>query len=99
MTAPKKQEKSLAAFKQIYDPNVRVPSAIRAVLEVMIKEDGLEAWDYETAVAKRAGISTTQMGLFREEFDKHILSVKEPGRSEKRVWFADAKVAAKARGT
>ncbi len=97
-TPTKKPEKSLAAFKQLYDPNVRIPAQVKAGLESMIRDLGPEAWEYELDFAKRCAIGTAQIGAFREQFDKHNVIVRSSHRAEKRVWFGDAKIAAKARG-
>lgn len=88
--------KTLAEFKARFDRSVVVPNKIRAALAALAKE-GPEAWEYEGDIIKRAGISQSDMGLFREEFEKHVVLVRESGRSDRKVWFADAKVAAKVR--
>lgn len=93
----KKSEKTLASFRALFDPDVRIPAAINAALESLAKDGGPEAWEYEADFIKRAGISTSQIGVYREQFDKHIAVAREKGKSEKKAWFADSKVAAKAR--
>ncbi len=91
--------KTIADFRSAHDANVIVPNKIRAALAAMLKE-GTEQWDYEGDFIKRSGISTTQMGQFREQFLDHIVEAGGvgSGRSPKRVWFADPKVAKKIRG-
>lgn len=89
------KSKTLADFKAIHDPNVVVPSKIRKALEAMTK-NGPENWEYEGEFIRLAGISTTQMGAFRDQFVEHI--VETSGKQAKRVWFGSTKAAAKARG-
>jgi hypothetical protein len=90
--------KTLADFRAQHDPDVVVPNKIKAALASLAKE-GAEAWDYEMDFMKRAGISTTQVGAFREQFSDHVVEARTVGgKSPRKVWFADPKVAAKARG-
>lgn len=90
--------KTIADFRSAHDPNVIVPNKIRAALAAMLKE-GAEQWEYELEFIKRAGISNTQMGQFREQFADYVVeAAASSGRAGKRVWFADAKVAKKLRG-
>jgi hypothetical protein len=92
--------KTLADFRSAHDPNVIVPNKIRAAFAAMLKE-GAEQWDYEGDFTKRADISQTQLGAFRELFIDHIIEAPSgsAGRTGRRVWFADAKIAKKLRGT
>jgi hypothetical protein len=89
-----KQGRTLADFRAAHDKNVIVPSKIRAALAEMEKEHA-ENWSYEADLIKRAGISQTDMSMFRDQFAEHI--VETSGKTSKRVWFASAKVAAKVR--
>jgi hypothetical protein len=92
--------KTLADFKSKFDRDVVVPGKIKAALDGLRKE-GPEAWEYEGDFIKRAGLSQTDMGTYREQFEKHVVIAKEIGKSSsgagRRVWFADPKVAAKIR--
>lgn len=88
--------KTLVDFRAAHDKNVIIPSKIRAALAAMLKE-GPENFEYEADFLRRAGVSNTDIGMFRSQFEKgHIVEVG--GRKMKRVWFADPKVARKARG-
>jgi hypothetical protein len=90
--------KTIADFRTLHDMNVIVPNKIRAALESMLKE-GPEQWDYEGDFIKRAGISTTQVNQFRDQFTPHVIEAgRTNGRSGRRVWVADAKIAKKLRG-
>ncbi len=91
-----KKPNTLADFKAQFDQNVVVPNKIRAAFSAMLKESP-EAWEYEGDFIKRAGLSQTQIGAYREQFEKHVVVAKSSNRSDRKVWFADAKVAAKAR--
>lgn len=90
--------KTLADFRAIHDPNVTIPNKIRAALAAMRKV-GPEQWEYETEFMKLAGISTTQLAQFREQFSAHVIETQHhAGRSPRKVWFADPNAAKKARG-
>jgi hypothetical protein len=91
--------KTLADFKAAHDQDVIVPNKIRAALAAIEKE-GAEHWLYEGDFLKLSGISTTQIARYREQFSSHIvLAAGANGKqSNKRVYFGNAKVAAKLRG-
>lgn len=93
MTKPK-SPKTLADFRAAHDPNVIVPAKIKAALAAM-KAEHAESWAYEGDLMKRAEISTTNVAMFRDQFASHIVETR--GKNPKRVWFADPKVAEKAR--
>jgi len=97
---PSKTTKTLADFRSKFDRSVVIPDKIRAALAALAKE-GPEAWEYEGEFIKRAMISQSDMGLYRSGFEEHVVVVKDIGRSTsgngRKVWFADKKVAAKAR--
>jgi hypothetical protein len=87
----------LAAFKSTHDPKVVVPNKIRAALANMSKANP-ESWLPEDEFIDQAGVSKEEMRTNREAFDEHIVEVKRKGRgTPARFWFADVKVAAKAR--
>lgn len=88
--------KTIADFKAAHDPNVIVPAKIRTALAAIEKE-GPEHWLYESDFMRLAGLSTTQIALFRDQFAAHIIEATV-GRNMKRVYFGSAKVAAKLRG-
>lgn len=90
--------KTINDFRTLHDTNVIVPNKIRTALAAMLKE-GPEQWEYEGDFIKRAAISTTQLGAFREQFIDHIIEAggMASSRNSRRVWFADPKVAKKLR--
>ncbi len=95
----KVEPRTLATFRQAHDRNVIVPNKIRGALE-QIRKVGPEHYEYEVDLIRMAGISQSDMGLFRDQFEDHIvLTSTTPGnRNPKRVYFGDPKVAAKVRG-
>ncbi len=94
---PKTQAKSVADFKALFHEDVKVPAKIKAAIASLAAE-GPEAWEYEVDFLKRAGVSTTQLAAYRGQFEKFFVAVRETrGKSERRVWFGDSKVADKVR--
>lgn len=90
--------KTLADFKAAHDPNVIVPAKIKAALQKLEKE-GREHWVYELDFLKLSGVSTTQLAMFRDQFAAYIVEAPAGhGKSVKRCYFGNAKVAAKLRG-
>ena len=94
MSTPKATGKTIADFRAAHDKNVIVPAKIKKALADMESEHP-ENWAYEADLIKRAGLSQTDMSAFRDQFSEHI--VETSGKTQKRVWFASAKVAAKVR--
>jgi hypothetical protein len=88
--------KTLATFRQAHDPRVKNPAKIRAALKSLAAE-GPESWEYEADFCRRAMLSHNQISPYRDEFAAHIVEVRPDGKNIKCVWFASAKVAAKAR--
>jgi len=78
--------KSLAEFKATYDKDTIVPQKIRDALEQLG-----EGWEYESAFAKLAGISMTDMGTYREQFADHLVYLR---RDAKKVWAGTKKLVA-----
>jgi len=95
VTVKKPPKKDFAAFRSEFDKNVIVPRRIEEALKGLKKEQGTEAWCYEVELLKRAGISTTDLVAFREQFSDHVVEVGS--RNSKRVWFVDKDIAAQAR--
>jgi hypothetical protein len=103
--AKAKTAKTLDQFRAKYDDTVRVPTQIRAALASLLAE-GRDAWEEEGPTAdgpgfiKRCGdrVGNTHIAKYRDQFAKHLVKVREKGKNDKWVWFADPKVASKARG-
>lgn len=89
--------KTLADLRAVHDDSVRIPNRIKARFAAMLKI-GPEEHDYEQDFLRAAGVANHKIAPFREQFKAHIVSVADgKTRNRKRVWFADAKVAAKFR--
>lgn len=91
--------RTLAEFRAVHDRNVVIPDKIKAALAELLKI-GPEHYEYESEFIKRAAISQSDIGAFREQFADHVLEAKIPGKGSnaRRVWFGDKKVAARLRG-
>jgi len=87
--------RTLSDFRAAHDPNVMIPQRIRKALADMAKEHP-ESWAYEQEFLSRAGVANNFISAFRDEFAEYIVETR--GKNPKRVWFADPKVANKARG-
>jgi hypothetical protein len=83
--------KSADEFRKLHDPNYIVPKRIKDALAAL--GDG---WEYEIEFLRLAGISTTQLGQFREQFEDHIVLIG--GRNPKKVWAGTVKLAEELRG-
>lgn len=90
--------RTLGDFNAEHNPDVRIPEKIRAALKSLLAE-GTESWEYELDFLRRVGpgVGNTNIGKYRPLFDKHIVTVRINGKNSKNVWFADVKVATKAR--
>jgi hypothetical protein len=91
--ATAKPKKDVSAFRAAHDNNVIVPTKIKAAFADM-KKTG-DAFEYEGDFVKRAKLSQTQLGAFREMFADHI--VQTTGKNQKKAWFHDVKTAAEMR--
>jgi hypothetical protein len=85
--------KTLADFRSVHDDNIVIPARIQAQFAAMLKI-GPEEHEYESAFLRAAKVSNNKIGAYRDQFEKYIVTT----RDGKRVWFADPKIAAKARG-
>jgi hypothetical protein len=75
----------LAEFRAEYDKDYIIPARIKAALAAL--GDG---WDYEVNFAKLAGVSLSDLALFREKFPDHVVQIKRDG---KRAWAGTGKTA------
>ncbi|HZO21038.1 MAG TPA: hypothetical protein VFB37_00955 [Steroidobacteraceae bacterium] len=88
--APTKIGKSIEAFRAAHDKNYIVPQKIRAALIKL--GDG---WEYELDFMRIAGVSSTDLATFREQFIDHIVTTS--GKNPKRAWAGKKKLAEKLR--
>ena len=94
----KKTARTLGDFNAEHNPDVKIPAKIKAALAELLSE-GREAWEYESEFIARCKVGSGLIAKYRDQFMKHIVDVKaKDGRNHKNVWFADPKVAARARG-
>lgn len=89
----KPKAKTLADFRAAHDDDVIIPARLQAQLAAMQKI-GPEEYDYEIDFLRNAKVGNAKISAYRERFAKHIVVTREG----KKAWFADPKVAAKARG-
>lgn len=82
--------KNLTDFRQQYDKNFIIPARIDAAL----KKLGAGGWETELNFARLANVSMTDINLFREQYDEHVVLVD---RGSKRIWAGSKKLAAKLR--
>jgi len=81
---PTARGRSLSEFRQTYDKSTIIPSRVRAALKTLAG-----GWEYEVQFAKLAGVSLADLGLFRDEFAGHVVTLRE-GR---RAWAGTVKTA------
>jgi hypothetical protein len=85
--------KTLEEFRSAHDKNYIVPKRLK---EALVKLG--DSWEYEIDFMKMAGVSTTDLINFREQFEAHIVTVKVNGSSHrKNVWAGTTAFAAKLR--
>ena len=90
---PRASGKSLEEFRSAHDKNYIVPKKIKDALSKMG-----DSWEYEIDFIKTAGITTTDLVTFREQFENHIVAVKVNGSSHKKnVWAGTIPFASKLR--
>jgi hypothetical protein len=66
-TAPapvKRVGKTLADFRAAHDKDFIVPNRMKAAIKAL----GSDGWEYETEFMKLAGISTTDLSAYRDQF-------------------------------
>lgn len=91
MTAAKKPAgKSIDEFRAAHDKDFIVPQKITAALEALG-----DSWEYELAFLKLAGLSTSDLAAYRNQFEKYI--VETGGRASKRAWCGSPALATKLR--
>lgn len=93
MTSPKKiaTAMSLADLDKRFNPNVIIPTKIKAALDKLG-----DAAMVSTDFSKFADVSILQLAQFAEEFEDYQIIVKDGGRS-KTIWCGTKTFATKAR--
>ena len=93
----KPKAKTLADWRANNVKEVLISNKIKAAFAEMLKV-GPEEHETNTDFARLAGVAINELKDFREEFKQHIVHSKIGGRDGTLYWFADPKVAEKARG-
>ena len=89
--AGKTNGKTIADFRAAHDKSFIVPKKI----EMAIKALGNEGWEYEVTFLKLAGLSTTDLAMYRENFEDYVVVVN--GKNPKRLWAGSIQLAKKMR--
>lgn len=85
--------KTIEEFRSAHDKNYIIPKRIKEALAKL--GDG---WEYEVEFMKLAGLSTSDLVTFRDQFEAYIVPVKVNGTSHrKNVWAGTPAFAAKLR--
>jgi hypothetical protein len=77
--------KTVADFRKLHDKDFIIPDRIRARLSEMPDD-----WEYEAEFSRLAQVSLADLGLYREQFEAHIVILR---RDSKRVWAKTPKIA------
>lgn len=92
-----KKSRDLTAFKNQFDKKLQIRQRLTAAIAALRKL-GKEEWRSERELVDMAHVGCQDIGEFRKEFAAHIVTVPSNNRgSNKTIWFADPKVAAKVR--
>lgn len=94
---PNVKPKTLADWRANNVKEVLIANKIRTAFATMLKV-GPEEHETNTDFARLAGVAVNELKDFREEFKQHIVHSRLGGRDGTLYWFADAKVAERARG-
>ena len=88
-TTPKQKQtgpvKTLADFQSTYDKDTIIPEKIRDAIAAL---DG--GWVYESEFVRMAGVSFTDLSVYKDIFAEHIVFIK---RDSKRAWAATPELA------
>lgn len=78
-TPSKPMGRSLEEFRANHDKSFIVPAKIKAALEKLGN-----GWQSELEFAKLAGLSMTDLGAYRAQFDAFVVPISRDG--SRRVW-------------
>jgi len=73
-----KKGRTLQDFRAVYDNDFIIPNKIKQALNALG-----DSWETELDFTKRAGISISQLHLYKEAFEDHIIPVQN---NKKRIW-------------
>jgi hypothetical protein len=89
---PAPKGRSMAEFRAAHDKSFIVPTKIKTALETIG-----EGWAYEGEFVKLAGISATELGVYRGQFEEFIVTLKGTEHGGRRAWAGTKALAAKLR--
>lgn len=90
---PKPTGRSLDEFRAAHDKSFIVPRKLKAALASL----GPGGWAYEAEFVKLAGVSHTELGAYRSQFEDHIVILKGTEHSGRRAWAGTKALAEKLR--
>lgn len=90
---PKPTGRSLDEFRAAHDKSYIVPRKIRAALATL----GPGGWAYEAEFIKLAGVSHTELGAYRTQFEEHVVTLRGTEHSGRRAWAGTKALAEKLR--
>lgn len=97
MSKKTRDSRNLKSFRAEFDRKEQIRKRLKEALAALLKM-GKEEWRSERELVGMARVSTKDIPEFREEFAKHTVSVPSLHHgTDKTIWFADPKVAAKVR--
>lgn len=90
--AQRQAGRTVAEFRAAHDKSFIVPTKLKAALTAI--GDG---WVYEAELVKLAQISLTELGMYRGQFEEHIVTLKGSEHGGKRAWAGTKATAQKLR--
>lgn len=92
--ASKVKPRTVADFKALHDKDVIVPNKIRAGLQALL-DIGPQHWEYDDGFRALCGLQAAELANYRDLFKRNwfLTPGKTGGKTPKRVWFGNAKVA------
>lgn len=94
----KPKARTAADFRAAHDKDVIVPNKVRAALAKLL-EIGPEHFEYDEGFRALCGVQAAELANYRNKFAQHwfLTPGTSGGKGTKRVWFGNAKVAARLR--
>lgn len=93
----KPKARTAADFRAAHDRDTVIPNKIRAGLAKLL-EVGPEHYEYDDGFRALCGLQAAELSNYRNQFAHNWFIAPKTGPTpEKRVWFGNAKVAARLR--
>lgn len=98
--AVRPKARTVGDYRATYDLDVIVPNKIRAGLAELLKI-GPEHYEFDEGFRSLCGLQAAQLSAYRDMFRNHWFfpPTTNGHKNPKRVWFGNAKVAARLRPT